>query len=96
MWIDDSKSNQCWCNNKCIGSIWKNKKIHLILGGDDKGANLEPLFQNINSMDILVYAIGTNSDRIISYCKSYSIKYFECNYLNIAVEKWILIWVMIQ
>jgi len=38
-------------------------------------------------MNVIVYAIGTNVDRITSYCKKYSINCFECNYLNVAVEK---------
>ena len=52
----------------------KKKEIHIILGGDDKGANLTPLFENIKELNITVYAIGTNSDKIANFCNQYKIK----------------------
>lgn len=86
LWIDDSKATNVDATINALVS-YRDKNLHLILGGDDKGANLEPLFENISLMNVIVYAIGTNVDRIISYCKKYSINCFECNYLNVAVEK---------
>ena len=64
-----------------------NNDIHIILGGDDKGANLKPLFENIKDLDIYVYAIGSNTNKIVDYCNEYKIKVESCTYLNIAVEK---------
>jgi UDP-N-acetylmuramoylalanine--D-glutamate ligase len=66
---------------------YKNKNIHIILGGDDKGANLTPLFENIKDFDICVYAIGTNTEKICDYCKEYNISVESCTYLNVAVSK---------
>lgn len=57
------------------------------MGGDDKGANLSPLFENIKHFDIVVYAIGSNTKKIVDFCKENSIKVFECLYLEIAVQK---------
>ncbi len=86
LWIDDSKATNV---DATINAIvpYKENCIHIILGGDDKGANLVPLFDNIKDLDITVYAIGTNSDKITNYCNEYNIKVENCIYLHIAVSK---------
>ena len=86
LWIDDSKATNV---DATINAIvpYKEKNIHIILGGDDKGANLIPLFENIKELDIYVYAIGSNTNKIVNYCKIYDIKVENCLFLNIAVEK---------
>ena len=86
LWIDDSKATNV---DATINAIvpYKNKKIHIILGGDDKGANLLPLFENIKNLDINVYAIGSNTEKIVKFCNEYKINVESCTFLNIAVEK---------
>jgi UDP-N-acetylmuramoylalanine--D-glutamate ligase len=86
LWIDDSKATNV---DAVINAIvpFKDKNIHIILGGDDKGANLIPLFENIKDLAITVYAIGTNTKKIVKYCEEYNIDVESCTYLNIAVEK---------
>ena len=86
LWIDDSKATNVDATiNALVPYI--NNDIHIILGGDDKGANLKPLFENIKDLDIYVYAIGSNTNKIVDYCNEYKIKLESCTYLNIAVEK---------
>ena len=86
LWIDDSKATNV---DATINAIvpYNDKNIHIILGGDDKGANLIPLFENIKDLDIYVYAIGSNTEKIVKYCKEYNISVESCIYLNIAVSK---------
>ena len=86
LWIDDSKATNV---DATINAIvpYNDKNIHIILGGDDKGANLIPLFENIKNLDIHVYAIGSNTEKIVKYCKEYNINVESCIYLNIAVSK---------
>lgn len=86
LWIDDSKATNV---DATINAIvpYNDKNIHIILGGDDKGANLIPLFENIKDLDIKVYAIGSNTEKIVDYCKKYNIKVESCTYLSVAVEK---------
>ena len=86
LWIDDSKATNVDATINALVPYVKND-IHIILGGDDKGANLLPLFENIKDMDIYVYAIGSNTNKIVDYCHKYKIKVESCTYLNIAVEK---------
>lgn len=86
LWIDDSKATNV---DATINGLtpYRKDNLHLILGGDDKGANLRPLFENIKELDLTVYAIGSNTDKIVDYCKEYSINVEKCDFLNIAVEK---------
>ncbi len=86
LWIDDSKATNV---DATINAIvpYNDKNIHIILGGDDKGANLISLFENIKDLDIYVYAIGSNTEKIVKYCKEYNISVESCTYLNIAVSK---------
>lgn len=85
LWINDSKATNVDATINALVS-YDTKNIHIVIGGDDKGANLEPLFEYIKNLDITVYAIGSNTKRVLEYCKNYNIKSFECNYLEKAVQ----------
>lgn len=85
LWINDSKATNVDATINAL-TPYLNKKIYLILGGDDKGANLEPLFNYIKDLNIEVFAIGTNYERIISYCKEKKIIYNESKNLKKSVE----------
>lgn len=86
LWIDDSKATNV---DATINALvpYKDKTIHIILGGDDKGANLIPLFENLNQYKIIAYAIGSNTDKIVNYCEEYNIEVIKCNTLKNAVIK---------
>ncbi len=86
LWINDSKATNIDATINAI-EAYKQQEIFLILGGDDKGANLEPLFEYIKNLNIEVYAIGTNSQRVLKFCKEYKIKAVYCEILEKAVEK---------
>lgn len=85
LWINDSKATNIDATINAL-SPYKEKKIYLILGGDDKGADIEPLFKYINEFDIEVFAIGTNFERIIALCKDNNIKYDTSKTLEKSVE----------
>lgn len=86
IWVNDSKATNV---DATINALipYKEMNIHLILGGDDKGANLIPLFENIQNLDIVVYAIGSNSKRIENFCKKNNIKIISCEKIKNAVSK---------
>jgi UDP-N-acetylmuramoylalanine--D-glutamate ligase len=86
MWVNDSKATNV---DATINALvpYKEMYIHLILGGDDKGANLVPLFENIKDLNIKIYSIGSNSNRIESYCNTYKIEIENCEILENAVKK---------
>lgn len=84
LWIDDSKATNV---DATINALvpYKDKKIYLILGGDDKGAKLEPLFENLKNYNVEVFNIGSNTDRLNDLSKQYNIKYASCYELKNAV-----------
>ena len=86
VWIDDSKATNVDATINALSS-YKNKKIYLILGGDDKGANLEPLFKFLEEYKVEIYSIGSNTEKISKFCNKYKIKNLESNYLEIAVNE---------
>lgn len=86
LWIDDSKATNVDATINALVS-YNEQEIHIILGGDDKGANLLPLFENIKDLNIFVYTIGTNSQKIENYCNEFSINVQKCDYLDVAVMK---------
>lgn len=86
LWIDDSKATNV---DATINALipYKEKKIYLILGGDDKGANLLPLFEYIKDLNIEVFSIGSNLQRINALCEKFSINFISCEILETAVLK---------
>lgn len=85
LWIDDSKATNIDATIKGLVP-YKDRDIHLIIGGDDKGANLEPLFKELSRIErIKVYAIGTNTQKVYEYCLNYRIDVIRCNFLDKAV-----------
>jgi UDP-N-acetylmuramoylalanine--D-glutamate ligase len=85
IWINDSKATNVDAVVNCLVP-YNHKNIHLILGGDDKGANMEVLFENIKDLDIEIYCIGTNTNKLIKLASKYNIKANKCNDLALAVK----------
>ncbi len=86
LWINDSKATNVDATLKAL-IPYKNLEIHLILGGDDKGADLSVLFEDIKELNIEIYAIGSNMNKIIDFCDKFNIKSNPCATLDKAVEK---------
>lgn len=86
LWIDDSKATNV---DATINALipYKEKKIYLILGGDDKGANLLPLFEYLKDLNVEVFSVGSNFKRINSLCEKFFIKFISCEILETAVLK---------
>jgi UDP-N-acetylmuramoylalanine--D-glutamate ligase len=72
LWVDDSKATNL------DATVWalkgyKDKQINLILGGDDKGAELDPLFKEMKNYDIELFTIGSNSQKLGDLAQKYDI-----------------------
>ncbi len=85
LWVNDSKATNVDATINALNP-YLDKKIYLVVGGDDKGVNIEPLFEYIKDLNIEIFAIGTNYERVISYCKKYNITYFESKFLKESVK----------
>ena len=86
LWIDDSKATNLDATMAALKS-YQDKKIYLIIGGDDKGANLEPLFEFFKNLDIHLFAIGKNCQTVLALSSQFNIQVTRCDFLEIAVEK---------
>jgi len=75
LWVNDSKATNIDATIQALVPF-KDKKIYLILGGDDKGVDLTPLFCALNSYNVTIFAIGKNSEKIADLSNKYNI---ECN-----------------
>ena len=84
LWVNDSKATNVDASIQAI-KTYDDKKIHLILGGDDKEADLNPLFDEIKKSDIIIYAIGKNSLKLLDLAKKYNIKAIESITLQNAI-----------
>jgi len=85
IWVDDSKATNIDATLNAL-KRYKNKKIHLIIGGVDKGQNFKELFEFMKNLDIKLYIIGENRDNFINLAKKYSINFLDSHTLENAVK----------
>jgi len=86
LWVNDSKATNIDATIQAIKG-YADKHIHLILGGDDKGVDLTPLFEQMKSLMLTLYTIGENNDTLLALAKQYNIQAVECHSIDIAVTK---------
>ncbi len=63
LWVNDSKATNIDATIAALSS-YKSKQINLILGGDDKGADLSAFIDILKNYKINIFAIGSNTDKI--------------------------------
>ncbi|WP_104697118.1 MULTISPECIES: UDP-N-acetylmuramoyl-L-alanine--D-glutamate ligase [unclassified Helicobacter] len=86
LWVNDSKGTNVDATCEAI-KRYQDKKILLILGGDDKGADQRPVFELIKHLDIKLFLIGSNAKRLEKLALEYNIGFENCFYLQDAVLK---------
>jgi len=86
VWINDSKATNIDATIKALDTF-NDKYIHLITGGEDKGVDLSELFLELQKLNITIYTIGKNSNRLINLAQKYKVKAIKCDYLNVAVSE---------
>jgi UDP-N-acetylmuramoylalanine--D-glutamate ligase len=86
LWVNDSKATNIDASIQAI-KTYGDRYIHLILGGDDKGVDLTPLFEVMQEYYITIYTIGTNSDRLLNFANEYTIDYIESKTIDIAIKE---------
>ncbi len=86
LWMNDSKATNV---DATLGALraFKDTELHLILGGDDKGVDLNPLFEALQKLHVSLYLIGSNKKRLAELSTEYNITYFTCNTLDNAIEE---------
>jgi len=86
LWVDDSKATNVDATIQALKRYY-NKKIYLILGGDSKGQNLTPLFEELQNHNIELFLIGKDQSFFETFAKKYNIKYNINNTLDAAVKE---------
>jgi len=86
LWVNDSKATNLDATVQALLS-YKEHPLSLILGGDDKGVDLRPLFEVLQEFDVLVYAIGKNENRLLELSHEFSIEAVGCQTLETACKK---------
>ena len=84
LWVNDTKATNIDAVLAALAR-YAGRKIHLIIGGDDKGVSLEPLFEAFAGLQITLYAIGTSTPKVMALAKAYKIEAYECEFLQNAV-----------
>ena len=86
LWINDTKATNL---DATIAAVkrYKDSFLHLILGGDDKGVDLNELFEYLKTIDLKIYTIGSNKDKLIMLAQKYSIPSVKCKNLANAIQE---------
>ncbi|MBR8463390.1 UDP-N-acetylmuramoyl-L-alanine--D-glutamate ligase [Campylobacter sp. faydin G-24] len=85
LWVNDTKATNIDATIQALKRYDK-KRIHLILGGDDKGVDMSPVFKALCGLNVKIYTIGTNSKKLMSLAQSYGVNAVRCEILQNAVK----------
>ena len=86
LWVDDSKGTNIDATIQAL-KRYKDREILLILGGDDKGANLDSLFIELKMLNVKIYAIGSNAEKLKFLSDKSNITCSICKELKIATKE---------
>ncbi len=86
LWINDSKATNLDATIQAVKG-YSDKHIHLILGGDDKGVDLTPLFEVMQPLILTLYTIGANSDKLLALSNTYQINVIESKTIEVAIKE---------
>ena len=85
LWVNDTKATNIDATIKALNK-YKDYKIYLILGGDNKAVSLKPLFKHFKNLNIELFAIGKAMDEILTLAKINNIKAHKCHILKNALK----------
>ena len=84
IWVNDTKATNIDASIQAV-KRYEGKFLHLILGGDDKGVDMRPLFEALRGAKAQIYAIGSNTDKLMKLAGEFKIPAVKCEFLNVAV-----------
>lgn len=91
MWVNDTKATNIDASVQALRR-YKDARVHLILGGDDKGVDMAPLFDEMVGIfsdisQVAVYNIGSNASKLDALCAKFNIVSKRCDSINVAVSE---------
>ena len=85
LWVNDSKATNLDAAVQAV-KTYNDRFIHLIVGGNDKGADLTPLFELIEGKELHLYTIGANSKKLATLAKEFNVSFTPCKILENAIN----------
>ncbi|RLA57598.1 MAG: UDP-N-acetylmuramoyl-L-alanine--D-glutamate ligase, partial [Epsilonproteobacteria bacterium] len=85
IWVNDSKATNVAASIQAL-KTYDDKHIHLILGGDDKDADLNPLFEIMQTLQLTLYTIGANNTKLLELAKRYRVHAISSQSIENAVQ----------
>lgn len=85
LWVNDTKATNLDATKVAL-QRYEESFIHLILGGDDKGVDLEELFEFMQGKKLHIYTIGSNKEKLFTLATRFSIEVTLCKNLIDAVN----------
>lgn len=86
LWVDDSKGTNVDATIEAL-KRYKDESILLILGGDDKGVDLQGLFDFMKPLHVKIFAIGVNTDKLVGLAQKSHIAIEPCYVIENAMQK---------
>jgi UDP-N-acetylmuramoylalanine--D-glutamate ligase len=85
LWVNDSKATNLDAAIQAV-KTYDDRFIHLIVGGNDKGADLTPLFKLMETKELHLYTIGANSEKLAKLANEHHIAFTACKTLENAIH----------
>ena len=85
LWVNDTKATNLDATMAAL-KRYKDSYIHLILGGDDKGVELDELFLFMQNFNLRTYHIGSNKEKLSTLANKYNIEFIQCKNLKDAIQ----------
>ncbi len=84
LWVNDTKGTNIDATKAAV-KRYEHKPIHLILGGVDKGLEMDEFFEFLKGFDVKVYSIGQTANKIKSYADKTGFYCLVCKEMKKAV-----------
>jgi UDP-N-acetylmuramoylalanine--D-glutamate ligase len=86
LWVNDTKATNI---DAALAAVkrYGDRPLHLIVGGDDKGVDMAPLFEALRAYDVTLYTIGSNRERLDALAERFGIPSQSCGVLEEAVRR---------
>ena len=84
LWVNDTKGTNIDATIEAL-KRYQDRSIHIVLGGDDKGVDLGRLFEAIRPLHVNIYAIGSNTDKLVTLAKAINTPVHACYTLKNAI-----------
>jgi len=86
LWVNDTKATNI---DAALAAVkrYSDRPMHLIVGGDDKGVDMTPLFEALEAYDVTLYTIGSNREQLDALAERFGIPHRSCGILEEAVRR---------